>query len=219
MSERRLFILVEGNDDERFFTSIIIPLLSPRYRAIRLIKYACMRSNRVCRFIRSIHRAGDELLLVTDIDKAPGVAAKKQIIMERFGVVQPGEIMVIIQEIESWYLAGLELEDAQRLGARPLHSTDQVTKEIFNTSIPPQYTSRIAYMIEILSRFSIPSACRKNRSFHHFMDRYYLDCGVTQEDEAREIPVKREEEPGEGPGMNTSPDARNPGIRKEAGQG
>lgn len=219
MSERRLFILVEGNDDERFFTSIIIPLLSPRYRAVRLIKYACMRSNRVCRFIRSIHRAGDELLLVTDIDKAPGVAAKKHIIMERFGVIQQGEIMVIIQEIESWYLAGLELEDAQRLGVRPLHSTDQVTKEIFNTSIPPQYTSRIAYMIEILSRFSISSACRKNRSFHHFMNRYYLDCGVTPDDAATEILVKREEGSGEGSGMNTPQDARNTEDGKDTSRG
>ena len=177
MSERRLFILVEGNDDERFFSGIIVPLLAPRYRAVKLIKYACMRSNRVCRFARSIHRAGDELVIVADIDQAPGVTAKKRILVERFGVVQPGEIMVIIQEIESWYLAGLEPVDAGILGVHPPASTDQVTKEIFNATIPSQYVSRIAYMVEILSRFSIPSACRKNRSFHHFMDRYYLDCG------------------------------------------
>ncbi len=206
MSERRLFILVEGNDDERFFERIIIPLLSPRYRAIRLIKFACMRSNRVCRFIRSIHRAGDELLLVADIDKAPGVTAKKRILMERFGVVQPSEIMVIIQEIESWYLAGLETLDAYRLGTHPVLSTDQVTKEIFNTTIPPQYTSRIAYMLEILSRFSIPSACRKNRSFHHFMDRYYLDCGGTPESSAPESRDRGEGVPGEGTGKDSSGD-------------
>lgn len=217
MSERRLFILVEGNDDERFFTRVIIPLLSPRYRAVRLIKYACMRSNRVCRFIRSIHRAGDELLLVADIDKVPGVTAKKRILMERFGVVQPGEIMVIIQEIESWYLAGLETQDAHRLGVHPIPSTDQVTKEIFNATIPPQYTSRIAYMLEILSRFSIPSACRKNRSFHHFMDRYYLDCGDTPEDAAPESRVRDDEGSGEQIGEGSPGDTHVIAVRKDPG--
>lgn len=218
MSERRLFVLVEGNDDERFFTSIIIPLISPRYRAVRLIKYACMRSNRVCRFIRSIHRAGDELLLVADIDKAAGVTTKKRILMERFGVVQPGEIMVIIQEIESWYLAGLETQDAHRLGVHPMPSTDQVTKEIFNTTIPPQYTSRIAYMLEILSRFSISSACRKNRSFHHFMDRYYLDCGETPDSAAPESRHRGEGGPGKGTGEESPGDVRVIEVQKDPGE-
>jgi len=178
MSERRLFILVEGNDDERFFARVIIPLITHRYRSVKLIKYACLKSNRVCRFVRSIHRSGDEILVVTDIDQAPGVAAKKRILMERFCVVHSSEIMVIIQEIESWYLAGLEESDASILGVHLPPSTDNVTKEMFNSTIPPQYVSRIAYMLEILSRFSIPAACQKNRSFHHFMDRYYINCDV-----------------------------------------
>ena len=174
MSERRLFILVEGNDDERFFTSIIIPLLSPRYRAVRLIKYACMRSNRVCRFIRSIHRAGDELLLVTDIDKAPGVAAKKHIIMERFGVIQQGEIMVIIQEIESWYLAGLDNAAGNRLGITVPPTTDEVTEEDFNALIPNRFSSRIDFMFEALKYFSIQIATSKNQSFSYFIHHYRL---------------------------------------------
>ncbi len=178
MSERRLFLMVEGNDDERFFSRVIVPLLAPRYRSIRLVKYACMKSNRVCRFIRSIRRAGDEVLVVADIDKAPGVAVKKQILMGRFCVVHPSEILVIIQEIESWYLAGLGTQDAHLLGVQTFPSTDRVTKEIFNETIPPHYVSRIAYMLELLSRFSIPEACKKNRSFRYFMTHNYLGCDV-----------------------------------------
>lgn len=174
MTERRLYILVEGNDDERFFNRIVIPLIAPRFRSVRLIKYACLKRARVCKFIQSIRRSGDEYLVVTDIDQAPGVRAKKQMILERFCVVQPGAIVVIVQEIESWYLAGLEASDASILGVRVPQTTDNVTKEEFNRTIPPQYTSRIAYLLEILSRFSIPSACRKNRSFHYFMTHYHL---------------------------------------------
>jgi len=174
MTERRLYILLEGNDDERFFGRIILPLIAHRYRSVRLIKYACLKRARVCKFVRSIRRTGDEYLLVTDIDQAPGVKAKKQMIIERFCVVDPATVVVIIQEIESWYLAGLDAPDAAILGVNLPATTDHVTKEEFNRTIPPQYDSRIAYMLEILSRFSIPSACRRNRSFRYFMDRERL---------------------------------------------
>ncbi|MCU0631419.1 MAG: hypothetical protein MUC66_00380 [Methanolinea sp.] len=179
MTERRLFILLEGNDDERFFSRVVVPLLAPRYRSVRVVKYACLKRSRVCRFVRSFQRTGDEYMVVADIDQAPGVKAKKDAVMGRFCVLKPSDIVVIIQEIESWYLAGLETSDARRLGVNPLPSTDHVTKEDFNTTIPPQYVSRIAYMLEILSRFSIAAACRKNRSFHYFMTHYHL---------ARDIP-------------------------------
>jgi len=174
MTERRLYILLEGNDDERFFGRIILPLIAHRYRSVRLIKYACLKRARVCKFVQSIRRTGDEYLLVTDIDQAPGVKAKKQMIIERFCVVHPATVVVIIQEIESWYLAGIEDPDAAILGVNPPATTDHVTKEEFNRMIPPQYASRIAYMLEILSRFSLPAAYRKNRSFRYFMDRERL---------------------------------------------
>src|SRR5690606_37925973 len=109
-----------------------------------------------------------------DIDQAPGVMAKKQVILDRFCVVNPGAVMVIIQEIESWYLAGLGPSDARILGVSVPDSTDHLTKEEFNRTIPSQYVSRIAYMLEILSRFSIPEACRKNRSFQYFMGRHHI---------------------------------------------
>jgi len=42
MSERRLYLFVEGNDDERFFAKIVVPLLEPQYKSVHIVKFACM---------------------------------------------------------------------------------------------------------------------------------------------------------------------------------
>ncbi len=175
MTRKRLFILVEGNDDERFFKRIIVPLFLSRYDAVDIIMYAGMKNEKVCRFTRSITSSHNDLILVADIDQAPNVWVKKEILKQRYCTIDTDTIFVIIQEIESWYLAGLDETASKRLGLRPLHSTNHVTKEIFNQKIPRAYKSRLPFMLDILNNFSIPVAKEKNRSFRHFMTTYHLN--------------------------------------------
>ena len=174
MKQRRLFIFIEGNDDERFFRRIIRPLFAARYQSVELIMYACMKSTRVCKFIKSVSSLGHDFILVADIDEEPGVKAKKSVIRHRFCTVDDDDIMVIIKEIESWYLAGVDDHAANQMGVHPPRYTDRITKEDFNRRIPRSYTSRVAYMIDILNFFSINTAKKKNRSFRFFMKKYRL---------------------------------------------
>jgi len=174
MSAHRLYLFVEGDDDERFFAKVIVPLLEPRYRSVHIVKFACMKRVNVSRLIRSIRRMNDDYLLFADIDNELGVKAKKHILMKRFDALNSPNIVVIIQEIESWYLAGLD-EAAERDLSLPHHlSTDSLSKEYFNSRIPRRFVSRIAFMLEILARFSVMAACGKNRSFRYFVTRYQL---------------------------------------------
>jgi hypothetical protein len=174
MKERRLFIFVEGNDDERFFRHVIRPLFEPKYQSVELIMYACLKNVRVCKFIKGVSSLGHDFILVADIDEEPSVKSKKKVIRHWFCEVEDNDIMVIIKEIESWYLAGVDDHAASQLGIHPPGRTDQVTKEDFNRKIPHRYTSRVAYMIDILNLFSIRAAKKKNRSFHFFMKKYRL---------------------------------------------
>ncbi|MDD1716156.1 MAG: hypothetical protein LUQ01_04075 [Methanolinea sp.] len=122
---------------------------------------------------------GNEIILVADNDLEPSIRVKKRVIQERICAVDPGEILVIVQEIEGWYLAGIDRESARVLGIHPPEFTDQVTKERFNRHIPSRYPSRIAYMLDLISYYSIPVAIRKNRSFQYFLVHYHLeDTGV-----------------------------------------
>jgi hypothetical protein len=182
MKESRLFLFVEGSDDERFFSRIIIPLFEGRYTSIEIISYASMKSERVCRFVRSIIDMGHDFLLFADIDEERNIRVKKALLRERFCTLTDDRIVVIIKEIESWYLAGLDDQTQKRLGIRSYRTTNHITKEIFNKMIPRNYTSRIAFMAEILSLYSTSEAQVRNRSFSYFLTHFHLDTsrGIMQ---------------------------------------
>ena len=174
MKERRLFILVEGNDDERFFSRVVKPLFADLYTSVEIVMYACMKNEKVNSFIRSIGEMGHDFIMCADIDQEPNVLAKKRLLNERYDLYANDHFIIIIREIESWYLAGMDERAQHRLGIRRYGSTNHITKEIFNSMIPRHYKSRIAFMGDIITLFSVHEARERNRSFSFFCHRYRL---------------------------------------------
>jgi hypothetical protein len=174
MAARRLFIFVEGSDDVRFFETIIKPRFEHAFESVELIMFACTKSVKVDRFIRGIKAMHHNYIIVTDIDFEKSVNDKKTIIMSRFSEADYNNIMVIIQEIESWYLAGIDDNGAKALGIHVPARTDFVTKEHFIRWIPRYYPSKIAFMVEVLKHFSLSVAVEKNKSFRFFMEHYVI---------------------------------------------
>ncbi len=174
MTESRLFLFVEGNDDLRFFSRIVVPLFEGRYASVEVISYASMKTGKVCRFVRSIHEMGHDFLLFADIDEVRNVKGKKALLRERYCTLTDDRIVVVIKEIESWYLAGLDERAQKRLHIRHYRTTDYITKEIFNRMIPGEYSSRIGFMVEVLNRYSLSEAEARNRSFLYFVTHYHL---------------------------------------------
>jgi hypothetical protein len=170
--KKRLFILVEGEDDIRFFGRIIKPLLAPTYHSVEIIPYASIKRDKVTKFLKSVTLMNNDYIFVADIDQERSVRDKKQILYYRFGDIDGKSIVVVIREIESWYLAGISLDAAQELGVADQAETNCMTKEDFNALIPPQFDSRIDFMFEILKSFSIETAVKKNDSFRFFVTRY-----------------------------------------------
>ena len=171
----RMFILVEGEDDVRFFGRIIKPLLIGRYDAVEIIPYASIKRSKVSSFLKSIRLMKNDYIFVADIDTERSVRDKKQILYSHFNHIDGSNIIVVIKEIESWYYAGLPGESAQSLSVPDLSFTDELTKEDFNNLIPPKFDSRIDFMFELLKYFSIDTAEKKNQSFRFFITRYHLD--------------------------------------------
>jgi hypothetical protein len=174
MERKRLFIFLEGTDDVRFFEHVVRPRFLHAYEAVDLITYASTKSVKVDRFIRGINAMQHDYIIVADIDQELGVAAKKKVILSRFIEADYRRIMIIVMEIESWYLAGLDRTAASAIGLHDHETTDFVTKEIFNRWIPPKYPSRIAFMIEALKHFSLTVAKKKNKSFGFFLNHFLI---------------------------------------------
>ncbi len=175
MPYNRLWVLVEGSDDKRFFESILKPRLISRYDFIQTWEYAQEPSKRIKAFLNSILKMKSGYLCLADINDNPCVTAKKNSIKRKLKkAIQTERIMVVVREIESWYLAGLDDKSSQELNIRVPTKTDYVTKEQFNSLIPNRFDSRIDFMIEALKRFSVETARQKNKSFNYLMAKLCL---------------------------------------------
>lgn len=173
--KKRLYILVEGEDDVRFFGRVMKPLFIPRYDSVEILPYASIKRVKVNNFLKSLSEMKHDYIFVADIDAERSVKDKKQILYHWYSNINGSMIVVVIMEIESWYYAGLPDESLQKLGLPVLPSTDDLTKEGFNALIPPSFDSRIDFMFEILKSFSPATATRHNLSFKFFFDRYHLE--------------------------------------------
>jgi hypothetical protein len=173
--KKRLFILVEGEDDVRFFGRIIKPLLVSRYDSIEILPYASIKRGKVNNFLIGMAQMKNDYIFVADIDTERSVRDKKQLLYHWYTNISGNNIVIVVMEIESWYYAGLSDETLQKFGLPSLPSTDELSKEDFNALIPLSFDSRIDFMFEILKSFSPPTAARHNRSFKFFFDRYHIE--------------------------------------------
>lgn len=174
MQYKKLYIFLEGDDDERFFQKIVKPKFEEKYDLVIPRKYAQVKNEKVGSFLKSIKAMSADYICVTDINQSPCVTGKKQWLQDKFKNIDKDKIIVVIKEIESWYLAGLDTTGSKNLGFSPLDTTDDITKERFNEAIPKKFDSRIDFMVEILKCFSPETAKQKNKSFKYFLEKY--DC-------------------------------------------
>lgn len=146
-----LFILLEGDDDHRFFSKIIKPLLQKHYTDVRLWKYAQKKKEKINSIIRSVKSMGADYIFTSDIDEFPDPEMKTEKINERMPFLDKPCISVIIKEIESWYLAGVSDETFRklRLSKKIPVSTETISKEMFDNMLHEKFT-RTEALIEIL---------------------------------------------------------------------
>jgi len=172
MAYKRLWVLLEGNDDERFFEGVIRPILDNTYDSVRPWQYSQKQIEKVKNFLRAIKSMGSDYFFWSDINNLPCVTAKKNRIKRRYRArIEINNVIIVVKEIESWYLAGLDDKSHKELGIRTFRNTNNISKEEFKSLIPKRFDSRIDLMVEILKRFSVETAKQKNRSFDYFMSR------------------------------------------------
>ena len=99
---RILFIFVEGVNDTRFISNIILPLLKDRYDYIKIVEYAEMRNKKVKEFINSIESMNKDgtinanLILLADLDNEVCVTRKKEKLIDVLPNLQQSCIFVVI---------------------------------------------------------------------------------------------------------------------------
>jgi len=115
---------------------------------------------------------GAEYFFLADINSSPCYPEKRQDLLKRFRELEGARVIIVVKEVESWYLAGVP--DGNQWGFRASADTTDLTKEQFDATMPKPFDSRISYMVEILRLFDVNSATARNHSFHYFARR----CGL-----------------------------------------
>ncbi len=173
MPYRCLYIWVEGSYDDLFFSEVVRPLLENWYDWVEVVQYAEEAPAWRRSYLRNIRSRQDATYIyVTDLNAAPCVTAKKAAIRGGMSRIEADRVMVVVPEIESWYLAGLDAEHSARLGIGEPATTDQITKERFERLQPSGFDSKLDFMLEILGCFSVAAARSKNASFDYFCRKF-----------------------------------------------
>ena len=167
---KRLWLLVEGVDDERFVESVLAPEFQRAYDDVRIWQYSQVTLRKRVDFLRNIHRMNADYILLCDIDEHPCVTSKKESVKSRLPSLSDDRIAVVVKEIESWYLAGLDERDFQELRITNVNRPDEFVKESFNALLRGKV--RINMMREILKRYDISQARRRSPSFGYFAGKH-----------------------------------------------
>jgi hypothetical protein len=171
-----MHVLVEGRDDREFFDVTIRPILQVQYDCVQIWEYAGATIEKRIGYLRSVQAMNADYLFVADINTSPCVTArKKRLVDSHKETIDAGRMVIVIREIEGWYLAGLDDKSCKELALEPFSGTDDITKEDFGSLIPKKFASRIDFMAEVLKRFSVGIAGQKNKSFHYFISRIQRD--------------------------------------------
>ena len=173
MAYRQLWIFVEGYYDTRFIDTVIRPGIADQYDLIRIVEYASMKKGKLYDYLHSVEATpNSDYLFLKDINSAPCITRKRQIIHLNFDQrINVDRTIIVVKEIESWYLAGIDEDACNTMGIKHFPVTDSVTKEDFDSLIPHKFNSRDDFMIEILKQYSIEIARQKNQSFAYLMNK------------------------------------------------
>jgi len=112
-----------------------------------------------------------DYILLGDLDLHDCFLNKIDNILAKIDIIEKKKIYIVIKEIESWYLAGIDNDASRLLNINHINDTEEVDKEKFLSLKPDKFDSVIDYKQELLKYYSIEIAKTQNDSFKYFYDR------------------------------------------------
>ena len=170
---KHLYIFLEGEDDKRYFKSIIEPVLKNKYDKISYNLYRQQKKEKIISFLKSIDKVSSwDYIFVADIDLFGNIDAKKKQLIKSYENLNMDKIVIVIKEIESWYLAGLNLDYIKKNDIMIKNNTNDIVKESFDNILKKsrlKRMSRSSWMIEIIENYNLDIAINNNDSLNYFI--------------------------------------------------
>lgn len=133
-----MILFVEGLSDDLFVNNAV-KKMKPN-TCIKVYEYAEKRKKYTTNYIKALNKmynnnTGIHYLFLADNDSCIYPNQKIGIIANSYPDILMENIVIVENEIESWYMAGLDRKACKKLKIKWEEDPDNVTKEIFKKSL------------------------------------------------------------------------------------
>ena len=174
--KKKYYFFYEGDDDLRYIERIIYPLIAKKGFEPESINQYGRRRIIIAKYIKSLN--SEEYLYLKDLDWYPCITKRKESVENDLSkLVDLNKIIIVIKEIESWYLAGVDEKTLRNLGVKPsnikkiVKCTDTIDCHQFNEFFPSR-TPRVVIMDSILDNYNLDIAKKRNKSLNYLLQNY-----------------------------------------------
>lgn len=180
MSEvKKLLFFVEGVTDKIYFENVIEPRLyaeHPNVDEISYFQYSEKPNHYVESRVRAIRRSSEAIFIfVSDLQPRENSESKKKNLMDQYSELEKSKIQIVIQEIESWYLAGLAKRQCENLNVPYCDDTEELSKKEILEKIPENRyrNDRIkdGFLFKLCEKYLLDNGRSRNESLSVFCDR------------------------------------------------
>ena len=106
-----------------------------------------------------------------DNKEFPCITARKEDWFKNYAYLDSSKIIIVKEEIESWYLAGIDTSLDKFNDLIIPDSTDGIEKETFDKMMSGLFEYKKDCLIEIAKNFDFELAKNRNSSFNYFLNK------------------------------------------------
>ena len=172
---RNLFVFVEGKEDIIFVKNVLHNIFIKHSINVIPIPYQKTRNHEVINHIKASKAKNQDYVLLSELDSHtyPCITSRKdQRIRELDGEITHDKIIIVVEELESWCLAGIDTNIDEYADFVIPENTDDVTKEDFDVILSNTSFNKNKLFNFLSFNFSVGLAIERNKSFKYFLERY-----------------------------------------------
>lgn len=169
-----LILFVEGVDDMLFAEKIVHNYLQHKHNkpiVVKPIPYANKKPHTGNKIIKANSKY--KYLFLSDLDshKFKCITSRKEKRCEEYKELSySDDIIIVKEEIESWYLAGIDTASSNMFKNLQIpDNTEDITKEMFDEMTND--FSKKDCLVEIAKNYDFELAKSRNSSFKYFLDK------------------------------------------------
>lgn len=178
-----VYIFVEGKDDHDLLNLLkdkgVFEEKYPKSQySFEIEKYRNKKDSEIRKKLKTIQHTNNPIFFFGDLDfeeEKMCIEHRVKAIKQKYQLISEN-IIIIVNEIESWILAGFSEKFCKHHDIEFIEDTQFVRKETF-TQLYQKKPGLRRFLLtgEQKEKYSIEEACQRNQSFQKFFERYCKD--------------------------------------------